>query len=77
MRKIGKKTLSFLLGIVMCLTIFGVFPEIKMNAHADFTMRTSAPSTSDARYYDSNPFYLLGDTNAPIRRLNLQKLTLQ
>lgn len=60
MRKIGKKTISFLLSVIMCLTMFGVFPEIRMNAHADFTMRTSAPATSDARYYASNPFYKSG-----------------
>ena len=33
--------------------------EIRASA-ADFVMRTTAPSTSDSRYYSSNPFYKSG-----------------
>jgi len=35
-----------------------IMPDLKIGASAaDFVMRTTAPSTSDSRYYSSNPFY--------------------
>ncbi len=37
-----------------------VYTIIKMSVHADFTMRTSARSIGNARYYASNPFYKSG-----------------
>lgn len=42
MRKIGKKTISFLLGMVMCLTMFGVFPVFMFNVYAGTVSLTEA-----------------------------------
>lgn len=42
MRKIGKKAISFLLGMVMCLAMFSVFPVFMFNVHAGTVSLTEA-----------------------------------
>lgn len=56
--KTVKKFLSLVLVLIMC---FSVIPMADLGIEASaFSARTSAPSTSDSRYYSGNVFYTSG-----------------
>lgn len=57
MEAITKKIFSVFMTLVMCFAIFSFSPELTMQTNADFTIRTSAPSTDDPRYYSTNNPY--------------------
>ena len=54
-----KRLLAMVMSVVMVVGILGVAPPIKVEA-ANFTARTSAPTTSNQYYYSLNPFYQSG-----------------